>query len=190
MSVPDLERVEVSSAAELWAWLGEHHARPASVLLITFRSAHPESYVSRDEVLDALVAHGWVDGRRFALDDARTMQLIGPRQQHRWAASYVERYRRLASDGQLHPSGRAAFESAVAAGVIDELSHVDRLEVPSGLADELARRDATTWWDSSAPSYRRNVLRWLATAKRPATRAGRVSTIAEHAARGEKVPNY
>ncbi|WP_367281798.1 YdeI/OmpD-associated family protein [Ilumatobacter sp.] len=34
------------------------------------------------------------------------------------------------------------------------------------------------------------MLRWIAGAKREATRAKRIDIVAAHAARGEKVPNY
>ena len=40
-----------------------------------------DKYVSRDEVLDALLAYGWVDGRRYALDEHQTMQLVCKRKQ-------------------------------------------------------------------------------------------------------------
>lgn len=38
------------------------------------------------------------------------------------------------------------------------------------------------------PSYRRNVLRWIETAKQTATRAGRIEKTATLAALGQKVP--
>ena len=40
-----------------------------------------DKYVSSDEVLDALLAYGWVDGRRYALDEHQTMQLVCKRKQ-------------------------------------------------------------------------------------------------------------
>jgi hypothetical protein len=72
--VPDLERVEIDDAAALWEWLESNHDSPVAVLLVTYKNVVPDRYVSRDEVLDALVAYGWTDGRRFALDGDRTMQ--------------------------------------------------------------------------------------------------------------------
>ena len=47
---------------------------------------------------------------------------------------------------------------------------------------------ARAWWEASAPSYRRNVLCWLALARTPVTRAKRVEQIVRLAGRGEKVP--
>ncbi|MEM9132271.1 MAG: YdeI/OmpD-associated family protein [Actinomycetota bacterium] len=188
--IDDLERVEVASATMLWDWLDANHGQAESVLLVTWKAKRRDRYVSRHEVLDALIAYGWIDGRRYTLDDERTMQLISPRKQQTWAASYKDRAAQLDDDGRMRPPGVAAIERAKELGTWDSLADVDRLEDPDDLRIALADRDAVQWWSSAAPSYRRNVLRWIANAKRPATRDKRIRTVAEHAARGEKVPNY
>lgn len=190
MEPPSLPRVTIERPSELWDWLDQHHDRDPGVLLVTFKKHLGERYVSRDDVLDALVAYGWVDGRRYRLDDERTMQLISPRRQQRWAATYLRRFAQLEADGRMHPAGRAALDRAREAGLADDHAHVDRLETPDDLAARLVERGADEWWQRAAPSYRRNVLRWVASAKRPATRANRIDTVVDHAARGEKVPNY
>ena len=63
------ERVEITSADDLLLWLEKYHKSLNSVWLVTWKAAHPERYVSRDTVLDALIAYGWIDGRRRKLDD-------------------------------------------------------------------------------------------------------------------------
>lgn len=62
------ERVEITAADELWGWLQKHQNSPNSVWLVTWKAAHPDRYVSRDTVLDALIAFGWIDRRRLKLD--------------------------------------------------------------------------------------------------------------------------
>lgn len=190
MTVPDIERVEVTSADMLWDWLASHHSQAESVLLVTWKAAHRERYVSRNEVLDALVAYGWIDGRRYKLDDDRTMQLLSPRKQQAWAKSYKERAERLEAEGKMQPPGRAAIETSKSAGLWNASDAVDRLDEPDDLVAALKSRDAYDWWAGAAPSYRRNILRWIGSAKKPDTRQKRITTVTEHAARAEKVPNY
>ena len=184
------DRVTVTSAEALWAWLAEHHTCQDSVYLVTWKAVHRDKYVSRDQVLDALIAYGWIDGRRLKLDEDRTMQLISPRQQQAWAASYQQRAARLEAEGRMQPSGRAILERARAAGTVDAMSDVDALVVPQDLQDRLTARSADVWWNQAAPSYRRNILRWIVSAKKPETRQRRIDTAVDHAARGQKVPNY
>ena len=184
---PDSPRVEITDAAALWDWLAANHAG-GSVWLVTWKAALREKYVSREAVLDALIAYGWIDGRRMKLDANRTMQLIAPRAQKAWAQSYKERAERLIAEGRMAPPGLLAIETAKASGLWDWSDPIDDLEMPEDLAEALGT--ARAWFDGAAPSYRRNVLRLIAQAKRPDTRAKRVAAVAEHAARGEKLPQY
>lgn len=141
-------------------------------------------------MLDALVAYGWIDGRRVKLDEMRTMQLIAPRKQQAWARSYKERAARLIDEGKMQAAGLASIEAGRASGLWDWSDRVDDLDVPEDLRTALDRLGGSAWFDASAPSYRRNVLRFLASAKRDETRVKRLDLIASHAGRGEKVPHY
>ena len=68
---------------------------------------------------------------------------------------------------------------------------VDALLLPPDLEAALpARPAAYTCFIAFAPSHRRNVLRWIAAAKQPATRARRIETAAALAAEGKKVPQF
>jgi uncharacterized protein YdeI (YjbR/CyaY-like superfamily) len=86
----------------------------------------------------------------------------------------------------MHPAGLAAIAAAKAAGRWEETAAVDALEVPGDLAAALERQGDA--FDALAPSYRRNVLRWLHAAKRPETRAARIARIVDSVAQGEKLP--
>lgn len=184
------QRFEITKAKALWDWLETHHGQDGSIWLVTWKAAHRDKYVSRDAVLDALIAYGWIDGRRMKLDADRTMQLIAPRKQQVWAQTYKDRAARLIADGRMHASGLAAIDESKRAGLWDALADVDALEDPEDLQTALAEKGAIAWWQGAAPSYRRNVLRWIAGAKKPETRAKRIGIVSDHAARGEKVPQY
>ena len=186
----DLQRVEITSASTLWDWLEINHGQEQSIWLVTWKASHRDKYVSRDEVLDALIAYGWIDGRRMKLDDQRTMQLLSPRKQQNWAQTYKTRAEKLEREGRMLEPGRQAIQVSKSLGKWSELEHVDALEEPEDLVTGLTNQNAKPWWDNAAPSYRRNILRFIASAKKPETRAKRIAIVSEHAARGEKVPNY
>lgn len=182
-------QVEVRSAADLRDWLLLHHGQSESVWLVTWKKAPGAPHVPVAEVLDQLIAFGWIDGLRRKRDDGQTMQLISPRRQQAWAASYKRRAERLEAEGRMHPAGRAAIAAAKAAGRWDQAAGVDALVVPPDLAHALFTDGAAArFFHASAPSYRRNVLRWLHAAKRSDTRAARISRIVALSAQGRKVP--
>ncbi|MEY4982635.1 MAG: hypothetical protein RIR62_901 [Pseudomonadota bacterium] len=182
-------QVAVRSAAELRDWLCAHHMQTESVWLVTWKKAEGAPHVPMDAVLDELVAFGWIDGLRRKRDDGRTMQLISPRRQQAWAASYKRRAERLEAEGRMHPAGRAAIAASRAAGRWDETAAVDALVVPPDLDGALAADPAAAaFFHAAAPSYRRNVLRWLHGAKKPDTRSARIARIVSLSAQGLKVP--
>lgn len=186
----NFEQVEVSSSEELRAWLEEHHAQDASIWLVTWKKSAGARYVSRDEVLDELIAFGWIDGIRRKLDDNRTMQLISPRQERAWTRTYKDRAARLEAEGRMMPPGRAAITRSRMAGEWETSDSVDALEIPPDLRAALVGHDgALAFFEASAPSYRRNVLRWIAKAKRDETRARRIASTASSSARSTKIPH-
>lgn len=186
-----MDEIEIASEATLWEWLAVHHGRETGAWLVTWKAHVRERYVGREAVLDALVAWGWTDGRRKKVDADRVAQLISPRRQQVWAATYKARAARLIEEGRMQPPGQAAIDRARSAGTWDAMADVDALMVPDDLRAALdARAGAAAFFDGTAPSYRRNVLRWVAGAKRLETRAKRVETLAVHSAAGQKVPQF
>ncbi|MBA4216240.1 MAG: YdeI/OmpD-associated family protein [Roseateles sp.] len=185
------EQVEVRSVTELRQWLAAHHAHSQSVWLVTFKKHVGTAYVSRSAVLDELLCFGWVDGLARKLDADRTMQLISPRRTDAWTQTYRERAARLERDGRMQSAGRAAIARSQLAGLWEARPDVDALLVPSDLESALkVRPGAYPCFMAFAPSHRRNVLRWIAAAKKPATRERRIETAASLAAEGKKVPQF
>ncbi len=182
------EQVLVENADMLRDWLDAHHAQDESVWLVTFKKEAGAKYLSRLDVLDELIAFGWIDGIRRKRDDDKTMQLISRRRQQAWAASYKERAARLIEEGRMAEPGLAAIKAAKASGLWNAQAAVDALIVPEDLAAALSESGVNERFEAMAPSYRRNVLRWLASAKKPETRAKRLDTIVRTTVRGEKIP--
>ena len=185
----DFDKVDIASADDLWEWLNAHHSSADSVWLVTFKKAVPDKFVSTGQVLAALVAYGWIDGLRRKLDDERTMQLISRRKTEYWAKSYKDRAQALIADGRMQPAGLQAIEAGKASGLWNFMDDVDALIVPDDLRaalDETA--GAASFFDNAAPSYRRNVLRWIKLAKTEPTRRKRLDQTATFSARGEKIP--
>ena len=118
------------------------------------------------------------------------MQLISPRAQKVWTQTYRNRAARLIAAGRMQAPGLAAIAAATTAGTWERLADVDALMAPSDLLaalDAAACRDA---FDRLPPAYRRNVLRWIAIAKRDATRVDRIARAVAATQAGVRMPNF
>ena len=92
---------------------------------------HATKYLSREQVLDALIAYGWIDGIRRKLDYQRTMQLISQRKTQSWSATYKQRAERLVAADRMQPAGRDAITQSKRLGLWDVMQDVDALVVPT-----------------------------------------------------------
>jgi uncharacterized protein YdeI (YjbR/CyaY-like superfamily) len=88
----------------------------------------------------------------------------------------------------MTPAGLAAIERAKADGSWTVLDTAERMETPADLAAALAARPgAAEAFGGFSPSSRKMILAWIATAKRPGTRAARIGKAADAAGLGERV---
>jgi len=139
--------------------------------------------------LDALIAYGWIDGIRRKLDDQRTMQLIFQRKTQSWSATYKQRADRLEAEGRIQKSGRDALSQSKLLDLWDAMQDLDTLLIPNDLEILLDKdRTAATNFTDCPPSYKRNVLRWLKSAKTARTRQKRLHSIFTECKTENRIP--
>ncbi|HEX5827440.1 MAG TPA: YdeI/OmpD-associated family protein [Candidatus Limnocylindrales bacterium] len=174
--------------AEWRAWLEANHATSTGVWLVTWRRrSGKEPFPYEDQIEEAL-CFGWIDGTAGTVDDERGKLWYSPRKPGSgWAATNKARLERLIPSGRMAPAGLAAIERAKADGSWTILDSVERLEVPDDLAAALAATPgADANFGAFPPSARKQLLQWVAFAKRPETRATRIAEIVAKAARNER----
>jgi uncharacterized protein YdeI (YjbR/CyaY-like superfamily) len=179
----DLDRCEVRSRAEWRAWLADRHAASPGVWVVTFKKGRGP-HVPYEDVVEEGLAFGWIDSKGRKLDEDRWQLLMTPRRPtSKWSRPNKERIARLTAAGLMAPAGIAAVKAAKASGTWTALDDIENLVEPDDLrtvldADPGARRH----WDAFPRSAKRAILEWIAAAKRPETRARRVSETARLAA--------
>ncbi|MEM8983924.1 MAG: YdeI/OmpD-associated family protein [Pseudomonadota bacterium] len=179
-------KIDIKSAADLWQWLEVNHRQDDSVWLVTFKKSVPEHYVSTSDVLDALIAFGWIDGIRRKLDDDRTMQLIAKRKAQHWSKTYKDRAARLEAEGRLMSAGRTAIATSKKSGLWNFLDDVDALVIPDDLLAALqSQGPAHANFLAYSDSVQRFALRDIKLAKTAPTRQKRINDVVSRARRGE-----
>lgn len=180
--------VEVDDRATWRAWLEANHARVHGAWLVTWLPRSSRVGLDYELAIEEALCFGWVDSTGRRIDDERGKLYFAPRKTRSpWAATNKARVERLIRDGRMAPAGLAAIERAKANGSWEVYDAVERLEVPVDLAAALeAQPGATANFAAFPPSARKMQLAWIARAQRPETRAARIATVAEAAARNER----
>ena len=169
-------------------WLIDNHATSNGVYLVSWRRTTGKASVPYEDAVEEALCVGWIDSTGRNIDDERSIQWFSPRRaKSAWARSNKERVERLTAAGLMLPAGLAVIEEAKRTGMWSLLDDVEDLIVPDDLGAALASKpSARENWDGFPPSARRAMLGWVVQAGRPETRAKRITSIAERAARNER----
>jgi uncharacterized protein YdeI (YjbR/CyaY-like superfamily) len=166
------------------SWLEKHHAASSGAWLV-FHKPHTgvPSPAYEDAVRDAL-CFGWIDSIIKRVDDDRYLRKFTPRNAgSKWSDVNRKRWAELEAAGELAPAGRAAAPT-------DE--RYGPKPVVTGLPDYIARafkQNPPAWrfFEQLAPTYRRQFVLWIDTAKRPETREARIRESVSLLAAGRKL---
>lgn len=180
MADPLENSVHPATRAEWRAWLERNHARPDGVWLVSYKKATGKPRVEYAEAVEEALCFGWIDSKAGTVDEERSILWMSPRKPGTgWSRLNKQRIERLMADGSMAPAGLAKIEAARRDGSWTALDSSEALEVPPDLEQALAAHpDAARHFAAFPPSTRKNILQWIASARRPETRAARVAETA------------
>lgn len=176
--------IDAPSRAQLRAWLAEHHTQDTGVWLVRWRKHTGDKHLPWPDLVEELLCWGWIDSQVKKLDQDRSLQLISPRRPGSiWSGINKAHVARALEKGIMQPAGLAKIEAAKADGSWTVLDDVEALVHPPDLiaaldADPVAKGHYETFPDSVV----KGILWWIKSAKRPATRAKRISETVRLAA--------
>jgi len=177
--------------AEFRAWLAANHTTAPELLVGFWKKGSGKPSIDWPQARDQALCFGWIDGVRKSLGgEAYTIRFTPRRPKSIWSNVNLERFEALKADGLMTPAGaRALTESTGPKGVY---AYEKPLTALAADEEKQFRNHKAAWtdWDRRPPSYRKVVLHWVTSAKRPETRAKRLATLIECSAKGEKIPGY
>ena len=193
--MPKHKPVYVTDRKQWRAWLKTHHASEREVWLIYYKKHTGKPRIPYDNAVEEALCYGWIDSTVKRLDDERYMQKFTPRNPRSvWSKLNKERALKMIKAKRMTRAGLERIEDARKSGAWDRADqpaealpayHTDR--VPPELKRALAANKAAARnFDSLAPSYRKQYIGWLLSAKREETRKKRIEVIVKRAAQNKK----
>ncbi|WP_163996563.1 YdeI/OmpD-associated family protein [Pyxidicoccus caerfyrddinensis] len=171
-------------------WLAANHASSRGVWMKLAKKAAGVPSVTYPEALDVALAWGWIDGQKGSFDDAWWLQKFTPRgAKSVWSKVNREKVQALVDAGKMKPTGLAAVELAKADGRWDAAyDSPSKATAPEDLvAAFTANPKAAAFFATLNATNRYAVLWRVQTAKKPETRARRISDLVAMLARHEKI---
>ena len=170
-------KLYVSNRKEWRSWLKENHAKVNEIWLVYFKKGTGEpSIIYRDSVEEAL-CFGWIDGIKKKIDERRYVHRFTPRKAgSRWSPLNIKLARKMIKEGKMTQTGLAAFNQRKE---YDEeiIKARESKEIPLTPELEMALKTNKKAWENFnnlAPSYRKQYVGWLRSAKRQETMDSRI----------------
>jgi uncharacterized protein YdeI (YjbR/CyaY-like superfamily) len=186
----ELEELVVRDAAELRAWLLEHHTTSPGVWLALTRKGGTVTSLTWQEAVDEALCVGWIDGQSRKRDDQTSAIRLTPRRARSiWSSRNVGHIARLQAEGRLLPAGRAAVEAAQRDGRwAAAYAPPSEAEVPADLLAAVAADPAAqAMFDVLTKTNRYALIHRLGAVKRAETRERKIAEYVAMLARHETI---
>lgn len=176
--------LEVPNRQEWRSWLAKHCASSPGVWLVSYKDHTGVKSIPYEEAVREALCFGWVDSLIKRLDDDRYARKFTPRRAtSKWSDINRTRWMDLKAAGLLTSAG------LVAAPTDNTYAPRPAIPIMPAYIAEALKTNQAAWrfFQQLAPTYRRNFVVWIHTAKRMETREKRIRTSIALLAAGKKL---
>lgn len=188
---PDPAKRLTFADQKAWAkWLHANHATADEIWIQTAKVASGIKSVTHAEALEIALCYGWIDGQVKPLDAQYSLRRFIPRRKHSiWSQINRAKALLLIDQGRMQPAGLAAIQQAKANGRWDAAYQPpsDKSLPPDLEAALKKNRKAAAFFKTLDSRNRYAILFRLQTAKKPETRAARLTKFVAMLERSEKL---
>ena len=174
-----------AAPADFRAWLMAHHEISQELWVGYHKKESGKASITWPESVKQALCFGWIDGLRKSVDDESYMIRFTPRKRtSNWSEINIRYVAELTEQGLMQPAGLAIFalRSEEKSGVY---SHEQQQDASLSAEEEqqfCAHPEAWAFFQSKPPSYRKQAIWWVVSAKQEKTRQKRLQTLIEDSA--------
>ncbi|MGY3551174.1 uncharacterized protein YdeI (YjbR/CyaY-like superfamily) [Bradyrhizobium sp. USDA 4472] len=176
------------SAAKLEAYMSAEPRTSPGCWLKLSRAGAARTTITKQDAIETALCCGWIDGQLAPFDAEYFLVRMTPRRRgSRWSQKNRDAADRLLAQGRIRPAGLAEIEAAKADGRwAGAYASQGKAEVPADLAAALKRnKPAAAFFEELDRANRYSIIYRVNDAKRPETRAERITKFVAMLARGE-----
>jgi uncharacterized protein YdeI (YjbR/CyaY-like superfamily) len=162
------------------AWLQEYSHKETVVWLISYKNMPGKEQITYEDAVEEALCFGWIDSIIQRIDDEKYARKYTPRTNNKkWSVSNLKRTRKVIAEGRMTEAGLAKIDPALLASEPQQAK--PRLAMPEFMKDALlANPRANENFQHLAPSYRRQYIGWIMSAKQQPTRLKRLDEALTH----------
>lgn len=177
-----------SNQEEFKQWL-EDNSEASELWVGYFKKSSGRASLTWSASVDVALCFGWIDGIRKTIDEQRYKVRFTPRKMTSvWSAVNVNKVKELIKLGKMKPAGMHVFnnrtnEHGYSAG------HRN-VKLASEYEEQIkANQPAWLFFSNLAPSYKRDSIWWVMSAKKEETRLKRLGILISSSEDSLKIPS-
>lgn len=187
-----VKTLRVKTRNDWRGWLIKHHANESEIWLVFHKAHTGQLNIPYGETVEEALCFGWIDGLIRRLDDNRYARKYTPRRLGSvWSEANKRRVEKVLAEGRMTDAGLVFVREAKASGEWNRRRARPAMptdELPIELSEALETHPtALGTFRALAPTYQKQYILWIATAKRSETRQRRTREALEKLERGERL---
>ena len=182
-----VDEIFFNNHEEFSDWL-EEHPKASEIWVGYFRKSTGRASLTWSTSVDAALCFGWIHGIRKTIDKQSYKIRFTPRKVTSvWSAVNVKKVKALIQLGKMKPAGMHVFNNrSDAQGYSSEQRSV---QLASEYEKQIkANQPAWQFFTNLAPSYKRDSIWWVMSAKKEETRSRRLGILIASSEAGLKIP--
>ena len=179
-----------ATAAAFSTWLAKNHDKSEGLWLKLAKKASKTKSITYAEAVEVALIWGWIDGQKNSAEEGFWLQKVTPRgPKSIWSQINRDKAVALIAAGRMEPAGLSQVERAKADGRWKAAyASAKTATVPSDLAAALGKNARARQFFETLEARNRYAILWrIGQAKKPETRAARITKFVQMLAQHEKI---
>ncbi len=177
--------------ADFRKWLEKHHDQEKELWVGYYKKGTKKPSITWPESVDQALCYGWIDGIRKRIDDEAYMIRFTPRKpDSHWSNVNLGRMKELKKEGFVTTAGLAAFKRRKPERIAKASYEQKKVELDPKYEKQIKKnkKAAAFFFEKMAPSYRKQTIWWIMSAKREETQLKRLNILIDSSEKGELIP--
>lgn len=172
-------------------WLEENHSSESELWVGYYKKATGKPSITWPESVDQALCFGWIDGIRKTIDEEAYQIRFTPRKRNsHWSHVNIKRIEELKKDNLVMPPGLEAYTRRDPENTGKASFEQKNVALSDAFEKRLKRNKKAGKFFSEklTPSYRKQSIHWVMSAKQEVTRERRLATLIECSENEMKIP--
>lgn len=172
-------------------WLAKNHDKVDVLWLCYYKKHTCKPTISYPESVEEALCYGWIDGLKHSLNEEAYKIRFTPRRKNSiWSPTNLASVKKLIKEKRLKEPGLRIYEQrkpghAKTYEMLKKDFKLDKTQI------ERLKKNSKAWetYQNLAPGIKKQVNRWIMTAKKAETRERRFMVLLKSSEQGELVPS-